>query len=240
MNALLIARRELLAYVRSPLGSMMLAGVLLIDGILFYWQGLSQTKLLSAQILQQFFYVASGTTMVVGLLLGTRLLAEEREAGTMTLLTTSPIEDRAIIAGKYLAAMVMLILATALTIYMPLLIFINGKVSIGHILVGYGGLLLLGSSTVSLGMFASSLAKSQVVAAILGATMLVPLLLLWAVAKVTSPPLNGFLAALALHHQNQRPFMVGVLEAQHVAYYVVVTLFFLLAATRTMEARRWK
>jgi ABC-2 type transport system permease protein len=190
--------------------------------------------------LQEFFYGASGTTMVAAIVLAMRLLAEERQTGTITLLNTSPIKDGEIVLGKFISAFGVVALMTLLTVYMPVLIFVNGKVSLGHIAVGYLGLLLLGSASVSIGLFASSLARSQVVAAIVGALILVPMVLLWAVARAVDPPFNTFLAALALHHENFRPFMVGILQLGSVAYYVAVTYFFLLAATKTLEARRWR
>ena len=77
-QALLIARRELYAYLRSPLGAVIVAGALLMDGVLFYVEGLSQ-KLLSAEVLQKFIYNASGITMIAGVLLSMRLLAEEQQ-----------------------------------------------------------------------------------------------------------------------------------------------------------------
>jgi ABC-2 type transport system permease protein len=238
-KALLITGRELRSYFRSPMSAIVLGAVLLIDGIYFYWKGLTE-KLLSAQVLTEFFYVGSGTTMIAGIVLAMRLLAEERQTGTITLLNTSPIRDGEIVIGKFLAALAVMAMMTLLTLYMPLLIFVNGKVSIGHILVGYAGLLLLGSATLSIGLFASALARSQVVAAILEAVILAPLILLWVVAKAVDPPLNTFLSALALHHENFRPFMNGILQLNGVVYYVMVTFFFLLAATKTLEARRWR
>jgi ABC-2 type transport system permease protein len=238
-SALLIARREFYAYLRSPLGASIIAAALLIDGLWFHLNGLSK-PLLSAEVLQEFFNGASGTTMVAALVLSMRLLAEERQAGTITLLNTAPVRDAEIVFGKYVSAFTVLALLTALTIYMPLLILVNGKVSWGQVAVGYLGLLLLGSSVIAIGLFASALARSQVVAAIIGAAILVVLLLQWLVARAVEPPLNGFLARLALHHENFRPFMQGILELRSVAYYVVVTYFFLLAATKTLEARRWR
>ncbi|HMR07748.1 MAG TPA: ABC transporter permease [Polyangiaceae bacterium] len=238
-QTLLIARRELFAYFRSPLGAVVIAGVLLIDGIYFYWKGLTE-KLLSAQVLQEFFFGASGTTMIAAIVLSMRLLAEERQLGTITLLNTSPVRDGEIVMGKFVSAFGVVALMTGLTIYMPLLILVNGKVSGGHIAVGYLGLLLLGAASVAIGLFASALARSQVVALILGALIMAPMLLLWALARAVDPPFNGFLSALSLHHENFRPFMVGILELGAVAYYVLVTYFFLLAATKTLEARRWR
>jgi ABC-2 type transport system permease protein len=236
---LLVARREIHAYARSPLGASVIAGALLINGILFYWKGLTQ-KLLSAEVLSQFFYNTSGVTMAAALILAMRLIAEERQTHTFTLLSTSPLRDWEIVLGKFLSAFGMLFLLTLLTLYMPLLIFVNGKVSVGHIAVGYVGLLLLGAATIAIGLFASSIAKSQVVAAILGAAFLAPLLMLWMIARAVDPPVNRFLSALALHHENYRPFMNGILELHAVAYYVVITYFFLLAATKILEARRWR
>ncbi|HVW29522.1 MAG TPA: ABC transporter permease [Polyangiaceae bacterium] len=238
-KALLIARREMGAYARSPLGSVIIAGALLIDGILFYYWGLSQ-KMLSAEVLSEFFYAASGITMAASIILSMRLIAEERQTHTFTLLNTAPVRDWEIVLGKYLSALGMLGILTVLTLYMPALIFVNGKVSVGHIAVGYAGLLLIGSATISIGLFASALTRSQVVAAIVGAAILTALILLWMLASAVDPPLNDFLAGLAFHHQNFMPFQKGILELKGVAYYSAVTYFFLLAATKILEARRWR
>jgi ABC-2 type transport system permease protein len=238
-KVLLLARRELHAYARSPLGAAILAGALLVNGIFFYWNGLTK-KLLSAEVLSEFFYSTSGVTMAAALILAMRLIAEERQTATFTLLSTAPISEWEIILGKFLSAFGMLLLLTLLTLYMPLLIFVNGKVSVGHIGVGYVGLLLLGAASIAIGLFASAVARSQVVAVILGAAILAPLLTLWMIARAVDPPINRFLNALAFHHENYRPFMRGVLELQGVAYYMIVTYFFLLASTKILEARRWR
>ena len=238
-QVLLIARRELFAYLRSPLGAVILAGALLIDGALFYTEGLSQ-KLLSSEVLQRFIYNTSGPTMIAAVLLSMRLLAEERQAGTLVLLNTSPIQDREIVLGKFLSAFGVLTLLTLLTAYMPALIFVNGKVSLGHVLVGYAGLLLLGGATIAVGLLGSALARSQIVAVILGAVTMALLLLLWMIARTADPPINRFLAALAMHHDNFRPFILGRLSLGSVAYYLAVTYFFLLASIKVLEARRWR
>jgi ABC-2 type transport system permease protein len=66
------------------------------------------------------------------------------------------------------------------------------------------------------------------------------MLLLWMVGRVTDPPLNSFLAGLALHNERQNSFMRGLLRLEDVVYYVGVTYFFLLASTKALEARRWR
>jgi ABC-2 type transport system permease protein len=239
-GAYLIARRELRAYLRSPFGYIVGAAMLLIDGLLFQGYALGAGARLSADVLHDFFYFASGTTMVAAILLSMRLLAEERQTGTLVLLNTAPLHESAIIAGKFISAFLFVALLTAMTIYMPLLILVNGKVSAGHIAVGYLGLVLLGAASVAIGLFGSTIARSQVLAAIIGAGILVTMLLLWLVGRITDPPLNGFLAGLALHNEHQNAFMIGLLKLDNVVYYVAVTYFFLLASVKTLEARRWR
>lgn len=239
MRSLLIARREMYAYLRSPLGAAIIAGVLLIDGLYFYWFGLKQAKL-SADALGEFFYGASGMTMIAAIILAMRLLAEERQTGTFTLLNTAPVRDAEIVFGKFLAAFGMITLMTVLTAYMPFIVKVHGKISVGHILVGYVGILLLGAASLAVGVFASALARSQVVAAIIGAALMGLFILQWVVARAVEPPLNEFFAAIAFHHDNFRPFMQGILDFKRIVFYVAVTYFFLLAATKVLEARRWR
>lgn len=237
-QVLLIARRELFAYLRSPLGAVIIAGALLIDGLWFYWQ--ATQKLVSADLLREFIYVASGTTMTASLFVSMRLFAEERQAGTLVLLNTSPVRDWEVVLGKYLSALCVVAVLTACTLYLPALIMVHGKISWGHVLVGYSGLLLIGSAAISVGLFGSALARSQVIAIIVSAAILAALILLWVVARSVDPPLNRFFSALALHHENFRPFMSGRLELGAVAYYLAMTYFFLLASMKVLEARRWR
>ena len=229
-RAALIALRELYAYVRSPLGAVIVAAMLLIDGVWFMSQALGAGARLSADVLAEFFHGASGTTMIAAIALSMRGLALEREKGTLVVLTTSPATDAEIVVGKFAAIVTLLAFATALSVYMPVLVLVNGRVSWGHIAVGYLGVLLLGAASAAIGVFASALARSQVVAGIVGAVVLGVLLMMWMLARKVDPPLSGLLAGLALHHEHQRAFMTGVLAPGHVAYYLGVTYVFLFAA----------
>lgn len=238
-RALLIARRELSAYFRSPLGSVVIASALLLDGILFYWQSLSQ-RLLSGEALAQFFWWTSGVTITAALFLSMRLVAEERQTGTFTLLNTAPLKEWEIIVGKYLSVFAMVVLLTVLSVYMPLLLLVNGKVSFGHIITGYLGQVLIGGAAAAIGLFASTLTRSQLVAIVVGAAIVVVMLVFWVLAQAIDPPLNKFLAAAALHHSNFRPFQFGILELGALAYYLSVAYLFLLGAVKILEARRWR
>ena len=236
---LLIARRELAGYFRSPLGSVIIAVALLLNGILFYVEAISK-QLLSGEALAQFFYNASGVTAAAALLLSFRLIAEERQTKTFTLLNTSPVSDRHIVLGQFISAALMVGLLTVLSLYMPALLYFSGKISLGHIAVGYLGLFLIGAASCAIGLFASTLTRHQVVAVITGAVILAVMFILWMVARVADPPLSDFLSGLAFHHVNFRPFQLGILELRGVAYYLGVTYFFLLASIKVLEARRWR
>jgi ABC-2 type transport system permease protein len=238
-NALLLAGRELKAYARSPIGYVVAAVMLLGEGIYFYAFGLKGT-LLSAQVLALFFEAASGGTMIMAAVLAMRLIAGERENHTLVLLNTAPIREWELVLGKFLAGLAFLALVALVTAYMPALIFVNGKVSMGHILVGYLGVLLLAAASLAIGLFASALSPNQIIAALVGGVLLVTFFLIYFVAPATEPPINGFLSGLAIFHVRQRAFMTGVLKLENVVYNVALAYFFLLAATKTLEARRWR
>lgn len=235
----LIIRREMGAYLRSPLGWVVIAAVLLIDGLLFNAWALGGPDRKSADVLKQFFYISSGTTMFASVFLSMRLLAEERQTGTLTLLYSSPVRDYQIVLGKYLSSFLFLAGLTLLTIYMPMLILVHGKIAWGQIMAGYLGLLLLGSASLSVGLFGSSLAKSQVVAVILEAAMMVFLVTCWLLSSITDRPLSEIFSWMSLWNKHFQPFMSGLINTQDIAYYLAVTYFFLFASTRVLESRRW-
>ena len=236
----IIWRRDLAGYLRSPVGYVIATCILCIDGLLFNAFAMGTEPRLSADVIHDFFFFSSGSTMVASVFLTMRTIAEERQLHTFVLLHTAPIREVEVVVGKFLSAFLFLAVLTLATVYMPLLVKVHGKVSWGHLAVGYTGLLLLGAACVAIGVFASSLAPNQVVAAAIAAAILVSMLLLWMVARVTDPPLKALVASLALHAVNFRGFMSGVLHLRHVLYYLGVTYFFLLAATKVLEARRWR
>ena len=235
----LIVRRELAAYFRSPLGFIILSTVLLLDGLLFNAYALGAGERRSSSVLLLFFFYSSGTTMVASLVISMRLLAEERQTGSAALLLAAPLKEWEIIAGKFLSAWIFLAIITVATVYMPMLIFVNGSVTAGQIVAGYLGLLLLGATAIAIGTLGSTLAPNQIVATLLSSGMLVLLLVLWWVGSVTAPPLSTISVYAALYPKHFPPFMSGVISTANVLYYASATYLFLQLAVRALEARRW-
>ncbi|TMQ02166.1 MAG: hypothetical protein E6J90_50265 [Deltaproteobacteria bacterium] len=237
----IIYRRELGAYLRSPYGWVIGAIVLLIDGLLFQGLVLSGGEQYSAIILERGFYYQSGIPLFAGVLLSFRLLSEERQTYSMVLLNTSPIRDSEIVLGKFLAALTFLGFLLAISVYMPILIKVNGKITTAQIVVGYFGLLLLGAATLAIGLFASALTRNQLIAAVVAAAMVIVMCFIYVLAAKVDPPLKDFLDQIGLfwsHFHNS--FEKGILNLRDVIYYVATAYFFLLLAIKTLEAKRWQ
>lgn len=237
----LIARRELAGYLRTMSGYVIAAAALFVQGILFNALALgSEQNRMSTEVLSQFFWVYSGTIIVVSVLLSMRLLAEERQTGTIVLLSSSPVREREVVLGKFFSSLAFLVLITIPSLFMPLLILVNGKLSVGHVATGYLGLFLLGSACLAIGTLGSTLAKTQLLAVIISGGMIAGMILLYPMGSLTERPLNDVLFAVGLWHKHYPPFQSGLINLRDVVYYVVVTYFALFLAIRVLEARRWR
>ena len=234
-----IFRREIGAYLRSPIGWIVASVLLLIDGFMF--QQVLSKELLSADVLTMFFLYTSSVASIGGVILSIRLLAEERQTHSIVLLNTSPITDTEIIIGKFAAAFVFLSGMILLSIYMPLLIKVNGKISLAQIAVGYLGLLLFGSVSLAVGIFASALTRHQLVAAVVAAALLGMLCLLFPFSTRIDAPLRDVVGQLDPWWGHfQASFMKGIFNLKDVVFDVAMTYFFLLLAVKTLEAKRWQ
>jgi len=236
----IIYRRELGGYLRSPFAWVIAAVLLLLQGILFQAHAMAGEQL-SAGVLERFMYVSCAVPLFGGILLSFRLIAEERQMHSIVLLSTSPVRDSHIIIAKFFAALTFLAVLLLFSLYMPLLIKVNGKITWAQVGVGYLGLLLLGSAVLAIGLFGSSLARSQIVAVLVGAGIVTIMLCLFILAKRLDSPVREVLQELDLWWIHfQQGFMRGVLNLKDVIYYIAVTYFFLLLAVKTLEAKRWQ
>lgn len=239
-NVAIIVRRELAGYFRTPSGYLIAAATLLVQGLMFNTRALGTGEKLSSQVLQDFLRDSSGTTTVAAVLLAMRLFAEERQSGTIVLLYTSPVREAQIVIGKFLSAFVVLSIITLLSLYLPALIFVHGKVSLGHIAGGYAGLLCVGAATLALGVLGSALARTQLVAGVIAAVLIFVLFLTWQLSRVVDPPLGTVISHLSLYEKHFFPFMRGLIQLSDCVYYAGVVYLALLAATRVVQHQRWQ
>jgi ABC-2 type transport system permease protein len=237
---LLVARRDLWAYINTVWGWTILALALLFDGLFFNAFALTNTAKYSADVLDQFVFLTSGITLTAAVLITMRLFAEERQTGTIVLLDSSPLSEAQIVLGKYLSGMGFLTVFLILTGYMPAMIFVNGKVSPEQIAVGYAGILLMASAGVAIGTWASALSRNQLLAAVISAAVTVFFVGCWWVARLLDPPFKAVVSYVAFFDQQLKPFQQGRLDTQGVVFFLSLTFAFLLLANRSLIARRWE
>jgi ABC-2 type transport system permease protein len=239
-NIGLILRRELGSYLRTPSGYIIAALALLVDGVFFNALAVGSQPRLSTEVLQEFLLWAGRIHLVAAVMVSFRLLAEERATGTQVLLFTSPIREGEIVVGKFLASLIFLSILALLSIYLPALIFVNGKVSWGHIAAGYIGLVLLMASILSVGVFASALVKHQLLAVVVAGAFVAMLELCWVISQISDPPLNTLIAYFAPFSKHYTPFIRGLVQMSDIVYHASVVFFCLLAATRVLKSQRWQ
>jgi ABC-2 type transport system permease protein len=239
-ETILIAKRELAATFNSLWGYVVLAFILVVDGLLFNTQALGESAQTSTYVLEKFFEVCFGTTVVAAILLTMRLIAEERQRGTHLLLDASPVSDTQLVLGKFLSAFAFLTILTGATLYMPALIFVNGKVSLAHIGTGYLGLLLVGAAVLAIGTFGSAMGRNQLEAAAVSGFLVLVFLLMWKLGRMSSPPVSEVFSNMSLFDKHFQPFQRGRIEVAAVAYYLSICFVFLSLSVRRMSLRRWQ
>src|SRR5262249_40979865 len=155
-------------------------------------------------------YSISMVLLLVTPLLTMRLFAEEKRLGTIELLLTYPLHDRTIVAAKFGACALVLVLLLGGTLIYPWYVSTLQPLPWAPLFAGYLGLILLGFSLIACGMFISALTDSQLVAAI--ATLGV-LLLCWSLTwneAATSGGLLHVLSAVSMFDHFE-PFARGVI-----------------------------
>ena len=118
--------------------------------------------------LDYFFYVAPKVFCILIPAVTMRSFAEEINTGTIELLSTRPVTELEIIMGKYLAALVLVLITILPTfIYFYTIYHLAqpvGNVDVGGVLGSYFGLMFLGAVFVAIGIFCSAITSNQIVA----------------------------------------------------------------------------
>lgn len=237
---LLVTRREIAAYLNSYWGYIVIAAVLMADGLLFNVMALSDRPKYSAAVMEEFYLHTFGLTCVASVFMTMRSVAEERQIGTIALIDSSPLSPAQYVGGKYLAALGMMALLLLATLYMPALVFVNGKVSYGQLFAGYFGLLLVAGATTAIGIFCSSISSSQLLSGVLAGLILVFFVVCWFLAKQVEPPLKEIIEYLSFYERHFRNFGRGQIHTESIVFYLSVTFAFLTMANRSMAIRRWR
>jgi len=237
--------RELRAFFFSPLADVVAALLLLVNGLVF-WLIVSYLNDPRAQFgapLELFFGQTIYFWLVlvfVAPVLTMRLLSEERRSGTIEVLMTAPVTAGQVVVGKYLAALLFYCFLWLPTVAYPLLLAYFEEVDWGPILAGYLGVLGIGAVFLAVGLLASSLTKSQLVAAILTFAMLIPLFTFGLLENLfNDESVRQMLSYLNLW-QHMEEFGKGIVDTRRLVYYVSATVLFVFLSARALESRKWR
>ena len=239
---LAICERELRAYFTSPIAYVVLTALLVVNGIYFsvIVSAMNEVEVSFGAPFSPFFggFIFYWFFMlIVPPVLTMRLLAEEVRSGTLETLMTAPVTDLQVVLGKYLASLAFFVLLWLPTLIYAVYLGLYTDLDPGPVLSGYLGTLLIGAMFLAAGLFASSLTRNQVVAAVLGFTLASTLFTL-GLMEYLQPAQAGLWAYFNLHSQ-MIDFGKGVVDSRSVVYTLSTTLFLLFAAVRALEHRRW-
>lgn len=233
-NTTTITLKEFKSYLSSPMAYVVIGIFLVLTGVFF---ATSPDTLMETSI-NGFLGSGSILLLLLASVLTMRLLAEERKMGTLELLLTAPVRDSELILGKFLGSLSILIVMLALTFYYPILLMLFGDPDMGPIATGYLGLLLLGGTALAVGIFASSLTSSQIVAAVVAGGILFALYFIGMAASFLPEAPGQFLSFFSLSYYFP-DFMRGIIDTRGIIYYLSITALFLFLAIRSLENSRW-
>jgi ABC-2 type transport system permease protein len=233
----LICSKELGTYLSSPMAYIVSAIFIALSGASFTTY-LAQSSYSDTSI-RGFLETAQLLILLFSALLTMRLISEERKLGTWELILTAPVREYEIVLGKFFSSLIVLAGMLILTLYFPVLLVIFGDPDTGPILTSYLGLLLLGSASLAIGIFASSLTPNQIVSAVVAGGVLFGLWFLGMVGNLIPQPVGEILSYFSLS-QHFTGFVRGIVDTRDVVYYLSVTAVFLFLSVRSIETERWR
>jgi ABC-2 type transport system permease protein len=158
----IIAKRELKSFFDSLLAYIMIIAFLGFSGF-FTWISGRDVFLMGEASLQSFFGVAYWTLFFFIPAITMKLVAEERNSGTIELILTKPVSDWQFVVGKFVATLLLILLALGLTLPYYITVASIGPIDHGATICGYLGLILMSGAYIGIGIFASSITTNQIV-----------------------------------------------------------------------------
>ncbi len=233
----IIAKRELSTFFDSLIAYIMLIAFLGFSGF-FTWLYGSDVFFIGQASLQAFFSIAYWTLFFFIPALTMRLLAEENRSGTLELLLTRPVSDSQVVWGKFLSALILILIALALTLPYYVTVSSIGNIDHGAVISGYFGLLLMSAAYIGIGLFTSAISSNQIVGFLLALFIGI---LFHIIFSVLGSSLSGFPARLfhflsvSTHFES---ITRGVIDTKDIIYFLSIALLGIAATESTLQARR--
>jgi len=236
-----ILKKELRTFFSNTIGYIVIGLFLLLTGLLLWViPGEYNIPENGYANVDGLFYLAPWLFLLLCPAISMRFFAEERQSGTWELLITKPISRLSIVLGKFFAGWVLVLLALLPTvIYYFTVYFIAepiGNVDSGQFWGSFIGLIFLAAVYIAVGTFSSSLTNNQIVSFVIA---LVLSFFLYYGFDVIGSFLNSGetidLIAGAGINAHYKSMSRGVVDSRDVAYFVIVSIAFLLLTVRRIK-----
>lgn len=229
MKALLL--REIKSFFGSPIGYLVIAIFLLLNG-LFLWVFEGDFNILNSGFadLSPFFTISPWILIFLIPAVTMRSFSDEKKQGTIELLFTKPLSIWEIVNGKFFGALILIVLAILPTIIYVMVIsyFGNpeGNIDMGSTLGSYFGLLFLIAGYTAIGIFTSTLSDNQIVAFIV--SVFVCFIFYFGFEGVANyiGNLKGFVSSLGMDY-HFKSMSRGVIDTRDVIYFISIAVLFL-------------
>ena len=238
-------KKEINGFLNSLIGYIVMVVFLLMTG-LFLWVFPLEFNVLDFGFasLDGLFILAPFVFLFLIPAITMRSFADEKKSGTLELLMTQPLTDLQVILAKYFAGVVMVVISLVPTLVYYVSIYLlglpPGNLDSGSIWGSYLGLLFLGASFVSIGIFASSLTDNQIVSFILA--VFISFFLYMGFEFIYNFILSGktglIIESLGLN-AHYSSISRGVIDSRDLIYFISVTAIFILLTKLSLESRKW-
>jgi ABC-2 type transport system permease protein len=247
---IVLARRELGTLFYSPI-----AYILLFVFVIAHWlayllvllrlintEAAVPEPIVSAFILQ---WSAVISTIVVIPVLTMRLLSEEKRSGTLEVLLTAPVDEGAIVLSKFLAASLMFLVMWAPFALFLVYLRIGGNAEFDYRpLFSFAiGLAVTAAAFISMGVFFSSLTRSQVASGVLTFAGMLTLTLVFMVSGMLNSLVPSSAWVGVLKHMSYIDVWIDTLDGRlmprQLIFFVSMTVVWLFISVKVLEARKW-
>lgn len=232
-----ICKRELRSFFDSLMAYIMLILFLGFSGF-FTWISGADVFFVKQASLQSFFGIAYWTLFFFIPALTMRSLAEENRSGTIELLLTKPISDWQVIAGKFSATFVLIIIALVLTLPYYITVANLGPIDHGAVWSGYLALVLMSSSYIAIGLFASSISNNQIVGFLLALFIGIFFHIIFSVLASSFTGVIGNILdylSLSTHFESMAR---GVIDSKDLIYFLSIIFLGLISAEAMLAKRK--
>ena len=230
---LAILKQEIHSFFSSPIGYLVIAVFLLLNG-LFLWLFKGEFNILDSGFadLSAFFLLAPWILIFLIPAVTMRSFSDEKKQGTLELLLTKPISNLQIVLGKYFGAFILIIIAL-----IPTLLYVftvnklgnpEGNLDMGSTLGSYFGLLFLVAAYTAIGIFSSTLSDNQIVAFIIA--VFICFFFYFGFEGLSNYNLFGdtfYIEKLGME-SHFKSMSRGVLDTRDIIYFISITILFII------------